>query len=190
MPKETLAHQRFPDMTILEITHDRGPQERVPAMTPSLGWLLRHPARFIAFGAGSGLLRPAPGTWGTLFAWITFAPLVSALSGPQVLLAPLLAFVVGVWACGKAARDMRVADPGGIVWDEVAAFWLVLALLPDTFAAQLAGFALFRFFDIVKPPPIRYFDATIKNGFGVMFDDTLAAGYTLLVMALWQRMTA
>lgn len=183
-------YQWFPDMSILEITHDRGPQQWASAMTPSLGWLLRHPARLIAFGAGSGLLRPAPGTWGTLFAWITFAPVTSALSGPQVLLAPLLAFVVGVWACGKAARDLGVADPGGIVWDEVAAFWLVLALLPDTFAAQLAGFALFRLFDIVKPPPIRYIDATIKNGFGVMFDDTLAAGYTLLVMALWQRLTA
>ena len=182
-------------MTILEIAHDRGIQERRiqergHAMTPSLGWMLRHPARIIAFGAGSGLLRPAPGTWGTLLAWITFAPVTAALSGPLVLVVPLLAFVIGVWACGKAARDMGVADPGGIVWDEVAAFWLVLALVPATFAAQLTAFALFRLFDIVKPPPIRYFDAKIKNGFGVMFDDTLAAGYTLLVMALWQRMTA
>lgn len=183
-------YQRFPGTIILEIVYDRGIGERGRAMTPSLGWMLRHPARIIAFGAGSGLLRPAPGTWGTLFAWITFAPVTSALSGPVVLLAPLLAFVIGVWACGKAARDMGVADPGGIVWDEVAAFWLVLALVPATFTAQLAAFVLFRLFDIVKPPPIRYFDAKIKNGFGVMFDDTLAAGYTLLVMALWQRMTA
>lgn len=192
---ETLVYQCFQGTTILEIAHDRPNQERRirepgSVMTPSLGWMLRHPARIIAFGAGSGLLRPAPGTWGTLFAWITFAPVTSAFSGPLVLLAPLLAFVIGVWACGKAARDMGVADPGGIVWDEVAAFWLVLALVPATFAAQLAAFALFRLFDIVKPPPIRYFDATIKNGFGVMFDDTLAAVYTLLVMALWQRMKA
>ena len=200
-------------MTILEITHDRACQERRAAVTPSLGWMLRHPARMIAFGAGSGLLRPAPGTWGTLFAWITFAPVTAALGGvlggpiggpiggalggtlgwmpdgPQVLLAPSLAFVIGVWACGTAARDMGVADPGGIVWDEIAAFWLVLALVPATLSAQLAAFVLFRLFDIVKPPPIRYFDANIKNGFGVMFDDTLAAGYTLLVMAIWQRMT-
>ena len=180
----------------------------------TLGWIVRHPARFIAFGAGSGLLRPAPGTWGTLFAWITFAPVLAGLrwipgadayigtgtgigigagtgtGGPAMLLLPLGAFLLGVWACGKAARDLGVADPGGIVWDEIAAFWLVLALVPSDFPSQLAAFALFRLFDIVKPPPIRYFDATIKNGFGVMFDDTLAACYTLVVMALWQRMAA
>ena len=167
-------------------------------MTATLGWIVRHPARFIAFGAGSGLLRPAPGTWGSLFAWNTFAPVVAGLGqipglntgGPLILLAPLGAFLLGVWACGKAARDLGVADPGGIVWDEIAAFWLVLALVPSDFPSQLAAFALFRLFDIVKPPPIRYFDANIKNGFGVMFDDTLAACYTVLVMALWQRMVA
>ena len=160
-------------------------------MTATLGWIVRHPARLIAFGAGSGLLRPAPGTWGTLFAWLTFTPVTTGLSltpgEPAIMLVPLAAFVAGVWACGKAARDLGIADPGGIVWDEVAAFWLVLALVPDGFSSQLAAFALFRLFDIVKPPPIRHFDATLKNGFGVMFDDTLAAFYTVLVMALWQR---
>ena len=165
-------------------------------MTATPGWILRHPARFIAYGAGSGLLRPAPGTWGTLFGWLTFAPVTAGVSaipglsagGPAILLAPVAAFLIGIWACGKAARDAGVADPGGIVWDEIAAFWLVLALVPSDFPSQLAAFALFRLFDIVKPPPIRYFDATIKNGFGVMFDDTLAACYTVLVMALWYRM--
>ena len=168
----------------------------MPAITPTFGWMLRHPARIIAFGAGSGLIRPAPGTWGTLFAWITFAPLaawlqgVAGVAGAAILVLPVAAFVIGIWACGRAARDMGVADPGGIVWDEVAAFWLVLALVPASFGAQLAAFVLFRLFDIVKPPPIRGFDATLKGGFGVMFDDALAAGYTLIVMALWTRMTA
>ncbi len=157
-------------------------------MTPTFAWIVKHPARFIAFGAGSGLLRPAPGTWGTLFAWASFGPVTAGLSGVAVLWAPLGAFLIGVWACDKAARDMGVADPGGIVWDEVAAFWLVLALLPDSFEAQLAGFVLFRLFDIVKPQPIRYFDANLKNGFGVMFDDTLAAFYAVLVVAFWQRL--
>lgn len=157
-------------------------------MTPTLGWVVAHPARFIAFGAGSGLLRPAPGTWGTLLAWVTFAPLTAGLDGPAILLVPVCAFLIGVWACQKAAHDMGVADPGGIVWDEVAAFWLVLALVPTGFWSELAAFVLFRLFDIVKPPPIRYFDTTLKNGFGVMFDDTLAAFYTVLVMALLQRM--
>ena len=140
-------------------------------MTPTLGWVIRHPARIIAFGAGSGLLRPGPGTWGTLFGWITFVPVTAVLHGPAILIAPAVAFLLGVWACGKAARDLGVADPGSIVWDEVAAFWLVLALVPEDFQAQLAAFVLFRFFDIVKPPPIRYVDATLKNGFGVMIKD-------------------
>lgn len=148
------------------------------------------PARLIAFGFGSGLMRHAPGTWGTLFAWATYCLLLEPQAESVRLAGIAAAFVVGIWACGRAGRDLGVADHGGIVWDEVAAFWLVLALIPVTFTAQLAGFVLFRLFDIVKPPPIRYFDAKIKNGFGVMFDDTLAAGYTLLVMALWQRMTA
>ncbi len=172
------------------------PSAVTAARKPTLRWMLGHPARIIAFGAGSGLLRPGPGTWGTVFAWITFAPLVSwlqgtlGLPGAAILALPLAAFLLGIWACGRAARDLGVADPGGIVWDEVAAFWLVLALTPSGFGAQLAAFTLFRFFDIVKPPPIRQFDANLKGGFGVMFDDLLAAFYTLLVLALWTRWTA
>jgi phosphatidylglycerophosphatase A len=150
--------------------------------------MLRSPARVLAFGFGSGLLRPAPGTWGTLFGWASYVLLLQSQPEWLRLGAVGLAFALGVWACGRTGRDLGVADHGGMVWDEVAAFWLVLALVPDNLGTQLAAFGLFRLFDIVKPPPIRYFDATIKNGFGVMFDDTLAAGYTLLVMALWQRM--
>lgn len=158
-------------------------------MSPTLGWMLGHPARIVAFGAGSGLIKPAPGTWGTLFAWGMFVPISAWVSGPSLLLVPVAAFLLGIWACGRAARDLGVADPGGIVWDEVAAFWLVLALVQPEFGAQLAAFVLFRLFDILKPPPIRQFDAKLKNGFGVMFDDMLAAFYTLLVFALWTRMT-
>jgi phosphatidylglycerophosphatase A len=77
-----------------------------------------------------------------------------------------------------------MTDHGGMVWDETAAFLLVLIFTPDGVIWQIAAFALFRFFDIVKPQPIRHFDRTLKNGFGVMFDDLLAAGYTLLALAL------
>jgi phosphatidylglycerophosphatase A len=91
--------------------------------------------------------------------------------------------------CGKAGRDLGVADHGGIVWDEVVAIWLVLALVPATPMSQLAAFLIFRFFDILKPPPIRHFDTRWKNGFGVMFDDLLAALYTLLLFAIWIRIT-
>ena len=156
-------------------------------MQPTLRWMLGHPARIIAFGFGSGLIRPAPGTWGTLFGWLTYALFSQWLEGAWLLVPAAAAFLIGIAVCGKAGRDLGVADHGGIVWDEVAAIWLVLALIPDTPWSQLAGFLVFRFFDILKPPPIRYFDAHWKNGFGVMFDDLLAALYTLLLLALYYR---
>ena len=144
-------------------------------------------SRLIAFGFGSGLSPWAPGTVGTLWAWLAFVVLDRWL-GPSawaVLIA--VGAALGVWACDKTARDLGVPDHGSIVWDEIVAFWLVLLFVPATAAAQFAAFVLFRFFDIVKPPPIRHFDAKLKNGFGVMFDDLLAALYTLLLVALWQR---
>jgi phosphatidylglycerophosphatase A len=156
-------------------------------MIPTAGWIVRSPARLIAFGFGSGLLRPAPGTWGTLAGWAGYQLLLAPLGEPARLLVIAAAFAIGVWACGKTGRDLGVADHGGMVWDEVAAIWLVLAFVPAGWAAQFAAFLLFRFFDIVKPPPIRYFDQRLKNGFGVMFDDLLAAGFVLLVWAIWSR---
>jgi phosphatidylglycerophosphatase A len=152
--------------------------------------MARSPARLVAFGFGSGLVRPAPGTWGTLFGWASFALLLRPLAAGWQLSVIAAAFLVGVWACGRAGRDLGVADHGGMVWDEVVAFWLVLAVLPGGWLAQLAAFGLFRFFDIVKPSPIRHFDRRLKGGFGVMFDDLLAAGYTLLAFAIWARITA
>ena len=147
--------------------------------------MVRSPARAIAFGFGSGLIRPAPGTWGTLAGWGAFILLLEPLSLPLRLLAVLVAFALGIWACDQTGRDLGVADHGGMVWDEVAAIWLVLSLLPAGWMTQAAAFLLFRLFDIVKPPPIRQFDARLKNGFGVMLDDLLAALYVLLLFALW-----
>ncbi|MBL8381836.1 MAG: phosphatidylglycerophosphatase A [Burkholderiales bacterium] len=156
-------------------------------MTPA--WVLGSPARIIAFGLGSGLIRPAPGTWGTLAGWLAYVWLVQPLPDWQRLALVVAAGVVGVWACARAGRDLGVADHGGIVWDEIVAIWLVLVLVPPSLGAQAAAFVLFRFFDIVKPPPIRHVDARWKNGFGVMLDDLLAAGYTLLAFSLWIRLT-
>ena len=147
--------------------------------------MVRSPARAIAFGFGSGLIRPAPGTWGTLAGWGAFILLLEPLSLPLRLLAVVVAFALGIWACDQTGRDLGVADHGGMVWDEVAAIWLVLSLLPAGWMTQGAAFLLFRLFDIVKPPPIRQFDARLKNGFGVMLDDLLAALYVLLLFALW-----
>jgi phosphatidylglycerophosphatase A len=154
---------------------------------PTLRFTLAHPAHCIAFGFGAGLSPWAPGTAGTLLAW-----LLAWLAGPALGTPPGLAliaalFVLGVWVCEVTGRHLGIADHGSMVWDEVVAFLLVLAIIPATFAWQLAGFALFRLFDIAKPPPIRWLETRFKGGWGVMIDDLLAAGYTLLVLAAVQR---
>jgi len=148
----------------------------------------RQPAHIIALGAGAGLAPAAPGTVGTLLAFPLYW-LLAALSTSTMALALLgAAFLLGVWACGATGRALGVADHGAMVWDEIVAFAVVLVFTPPGWQWQLGAFLLFRFFDIVKPPPIRYFDRRLKNGFGVMFDDLLAAGYTLLVLAVGQRL--
>ena len=154
---------------------------------PTPRFVASHPAHLIAFGFGSGLAPAAPGTAGTLLAWAVGWLLVSAFS-PAVLVAALaVCFMLGIWACQVTGRRLGIPDHGGMVWDEIVAFLLVLAILPNSLGWQLAGFLLFRLFDIVKPPPIRWFERRYKGGFGVMFDDLLAAGYTLLVLAIARR---
>ena len=148
----------------------------------------RQPAHIIALGAGAGLAPAAPGTVGTLLAFPLYW-LLAAFATSTVALALLgAAFLLGIWACGATGRALGVADHGAMVWDEIVAFAVVLVFTPPGWQWQLGAFLLFRFFDIVKPPPIRYFDRRLKNGFGVMFDDLLAAGYTLLVLAVGQRL--
>jgi phosphatidylglycerophosphatase A len=155
---------------------------------PNWAFAMQSSAHMIALGFGSGLMRPAPGTWGTIFGWVTFNYFLASLSSHTQGLVIAAAFALGVWACGAAGKALGVIDHGAWVWDEVVAFWLVLWLLPASVGSQLWAFLLFRFFDIVKPAPIRQLDAQMKNGFGVMFDDIVAAGYTLLVIALWARL--
>ena len=92
-------------------------------------------------------------------------------------------FAIGVWACSVAGRALARPDYGGMVWDEVVAFLLVLFFTPVHGYWQAFAFLLFRIFDIVKPPPIRYYERRFKGGFGVMFDDLIAAFYALLVLA-------
>lgn len=155
---------------------------------PTPQFLISHPAHFIALGFGTGLAPVAPGTAGTLLAFPLFY-----LSAPGMSLAfffGMLAamFALGVWACGRTGRDMGIADHSAMNWDEVVAFMLVLALTPEGIGWQVFAFFAFRGFDVLKPQPIRHFDRTMKGGFGVMFDDLLAAFYTLLVMALVKRL--
>ena len=159
-------------------------------LRPSAGFLFSRPAHFIALGFGTGLSPLAPGTVGTLLAFPLYA-LLSERLGPFELFALICAlFLVGIWACGRTGDAMGIADHPGMNWDEITAFLLVLMFTPDGLAWQAFGFFAFRFFDVVKPPPIRYFDRTIKGGFGVMFDDIVAAFYALLAMALARHIWA
>jgi phosphatidylglycerophosphatase A len=152
-------------------------------LRPDLKFLLAHPAHLIAFGFGSGLAPKAPGTVGTVLGlplyWL-IAAATADLSTRLVLL--IAAFLLGIWACGRSGRALGVADHGGMVWDEIVAFALVLLFTPPGWPWIALAFALFRLFDILKPWPIRLADARLKNGFGVMFDDLLAAGYAIAVI--------
>ncbi len=155
-----------------------------PPFKPTAAWVFRSPARIISFGFGSGLLRPGPGTWGTVLAWILWILIVARFSDAAVAGLLIVSFAYGCWSCDRVGKELGQPDHGGMVWDEIIAFWLVLWLTPGTWEAQSLAFILFRAFDIAKPPPIHFFDAHFKNGFGVMWDDIVAAIYTLLVMAI------
>lgn len=163
----------------------------LPPLQPSVRFMLSHPAHLVALGFGCGLARVAPGTWGTLWAWIAFAVLqqwVPDRIGHLIL----LSLPLGWWAVTVTARNLRSMDPSCIVWDEIVCFWIVLWLLtPAGWLGQLCAFALFRFFDAVKPGPMAWADRTFKDvgwrgGFGILADDLLAAFCTLLVLAWWK----
>ena len=153
-------------------------------LRPSWRFLLSRPAHLIAFGFGAGLVPVAPGTWGTLLAFPLLWLLQPWTDALEFLLAAAILFGLGVWACDATGRALGVADHGGMVWDETVAFLLVLFFTPAALHWQALAFLIFRLFDILKPPPIRHYDRTLKNGFGVMFDDLIAAFYTLLVLAV------
>lgn len=157
---------------------------------PPIAFLFSHPAHFIACGCGSGLSPWAPGTIGTLFAWATFPLLAWAMNDAALAVFLAVAYLVGIGAAQRTGADLGVVDHGSIVWDEIVPFWLVLFLCPAGWLWQTAAFFLFRFFDIVKPQPARYFDEHVKNGFGVMTDDVFAALYTVGVLLAAQELLA
>ena len=162
------------------------------AVRPNAKFMLAHPAHFIALGFGSGLSSLAPGTAGTLWAWLAWLALQSWLTSAQLGWLIAASSLVGWWACTVTAKHMAVLDPGNIVWDEVVAFWLVLWLImPASFTGQLVAFGLVRFFDAVKPGPVAWADQhfngfNARGGFGILFDDFVAAFCTLLVIATWR----
>ncbi len=153
-------------------------------------FLLSHPAHLIALGGGSGLAPKAPGTFGTLWGWGVFALLQAGWPHLPWAWIIALSLPIGWWACTVTAEHARSADPGFIVWDEVLAIWLVLWVIsPAPLLMQLAAFILFRYFDAAKPGPVRWADRVFhgtgwRGGFGILFDDLVAAGCTLLTMAV------
>lgn len=154
---------------------------------PTLRFTFAHPAHWLAFGFGAGLSPYAPGTAGTLVAWLAAWLVGEPLATSAGLAAIAVLFALGVWVCDLTGRHLGIPDHGAMVWDEIVAFLLVLAIVPATLAWQSAAFALFRLFDIVKPQPIRWLEARFKGGWGVMADDLAAAAYTLLVLAAVKR---
>lgn len=173
-----------------------------PMARPGARFLLAHPAHTIALGFGAGLSPLAPGTVGTLWAWLSFWALQPYMNDLSWGLTLLLALALGWWASSVTARHLQAADPGCIVWDEVIAFWMVLWLItPASLLEQLAAFALFRFFDAVKPDPVGWADRLFhhmdpsrerhgwaKAGWGILFDDLVAAFCTLFLLAVWRAL--
>jgi phosphatidylglycerophosphatase A len=145
---------------------------------PNFKLLLAHPAHFFGLGFGSGLAPKAPGTFGTLVGLPLFWLIAGYTLNVQLIIIATL-FVIGIYFCDVTGKALGVADHGAIVWDEIVAMMLVLAFTPFTWLGWLLAFLLFRLFDIWKPFPIKQFDAKLKNGFGVMFDDLLAAIYAI-----------
>jgi phosphatidylglycerophosphatase A len=151
-------------------------------------WMLVHPAAIIAQGAGSGLLHPASGTWGTLVGWVLFVFLSQVLTPMTWIVFLAVTFPIGVWACHVTGKQLGVHDDSSIVFDEMWAIWLVLLfVMPAPFWQQVVAFALFRLFDIWKPYPIRIVDEKWSGGLGVMLDDVLAAFYALLVFSVGKQ---
>ena len=172
-----------------------------PPRRASARFMLAHPARWLGLGFGSGRSPVAPGPAGTVWAWVSFLVLHDGLDDRQWAGLLVAAFGLGLWACTRTAQHLGTADPGAIVWDEVLAFWLVLWLLmPVGFWGQAVAFGLFRFFDAVKPGPVGWADRLFKlrpgetigwrQGFGILFDDLVAALCTLLVIAVGFRLMA
>ena len=163
---------------------------------PNLKFLFSHPAHFISLGFGSGLSPIVPGTAGTLLGWLIFHFLTiyypTYFTQLTWSVITVLGFILGIWTCSKTGTALNSPDDGSMVWDEIIGIWLVLLVItPTTWITECIAFFLFRLFDMTKPPPIRQFDARLKGGLGVMFDDILAAIYAIIfyyiiVLVVWR----
>jgi phosphatidylglycerophosphatase A len=145
--------------------------------------ILRDPVHLVAFGFGTGLSPYAPGTFGTLVG-IPCVLLMEPLGLVAQLGLVLVGFLLGIYVCGESARRLGVHDHGGIVWDEVVGYAVTMLAVPAEPLWMLAGFALFRLFDIWKPWPIREADHSLKGGVGIMLDDVLAGIFAGAILYL------
>ncbi|MFD2179446.1 phosphatidylglycerophosphatase A [Veronia pacifica] len=144
---------------------------------------LSNPVHLLATGFGSGLSPVIPGTMGTLAA-VPFYFLLMQFGWWTLLFAVVAGSVLGVYLCGRTSSDMRVHDHGSIVWDEFVGFWITMLLVPSTqWQVVMAGFLLFRFFDMVKPWPINLLDKKVHGGIGIMLDDIVAG--LMAMVSLW-----
>ena len=137
--------------------------------------LLKNPVHLLTFGFGSGLAPKAPGTFGTLAAIPIYLGVAYFLNITLYIAVTVFVALVGIWICGRTAKDLGVHDYKGIVWDEIAGFLCTMILVPVSWLTVLLGFLLFRLFDIWKPWPICLLDKHIDGGLGIMLDD-IAAG--------------
>jgi phosphatidylglycerophosphatase A len=147
-----------------------------------LGKVFRTPHGFMSLGFGAGLMPFAPGSWGTLVAFPIFLVLQMFFGTVSQLIFWSLLYFFGVLVSNKAARDLGVKDHSAIVIDEIVAFGLVLTLIPHELPWLIFAFAVFRFFDIAKPFPIRNIDIKWEGGNGIMADDFVAAVYSVAVV--------
>jgi phosphatidylglycerophosphatase A len=144
---------------------------------------LKNPWHFAAFGFGAGLIPFMPGTFGSLVA-IPLLIAMSYLNDYWFISITVLSFILGIKICQKASDAMGMHDHGSIVWDEIAGMFVTFLFIPISITTLVAGFLLFRLFDILKPWPIRVFDKNVHGGFGIMIDDIVAGAMACICLHL------
>jgi len=145
---------------------------------------LSNPIHLLAFGFGAGLSPRAPGTMGTIVAVFLYLLMAEFLSIYAYLVLIIVSFAIGIYLCGRTAKDLGVHDHGSIVWDEFVGYWITMFMAPVTWYWVLSGFILFRLFDILKPFPIGWLDKKVEGGIGIMLDDVLAGVFAAICLQI------
>ncbi|MDH5409734.1 MAG: phosphatidylglycerophosphatase A [Gammaproteobacteria bacterium] len=145
--------------------------------------MLLNPIHFLSLGFGSGLVKVAPGTFGTLAA-IPVYLLLANLDAEFYIGITIVLFILGIIFCSYTSKALGVHDHSGIVWDEIVGYLITMTLLPVNWVTICLGFVLFRIFDIWKPWPICVLDSSVHGGLGIMLDDVVAAIYAAMAIQL------